>query len=212
MVRKGYFLITLFYLPGFCGEPCIYLSLPPLGSGFWSSVSPLDMHLGSSHHTLPRGLSLSPVPTQHDGNRPHFQPQAKRECCSCPSAMLAKFPWLLSDSRLFPGSLSELQAKPKPLLPGSALFSEELPWRLRMHLLHQDPDSPSIAPSMWGLFHATRDRRYLPNKVSQVTSQHPVSFLQLRLHTTAMQSVPQYTQLTSMLRNLAMTTSGKRLA
>lgn len=38
-MRIGYFLITLFYLPGFRREPCSYLSLPP-GSGFWNSVSP----------------------------------------------------------------------------------------------------------------------------------------------------------------------------
>lgn len=159
MVRKGYFLITLFYPPGFCGEPCIYLSLPPFGSGFWNSESCLATHLGSSHHILPSWgplFLLSLLSTMATDLISNLRPSAGVLLPITPT--LAKVPLIAGDSRLFPGSLSELQGKPKPLLPGSALFSEELPWRLPMHLLHQDPDSPSIAPSMWGLFHATRQK------------------------------------------------------
>lgn len=118
-MKRGYFLITLFYLPGFRGEPCIYLSLLLARASGTLWVLP-DMHLGSFHCLLPVGLCF-PIPAQLDGSLPHFRPRAKHKCCSCPSAMLAEFPWLLNNSRLFPGGLRELQVKFS--LQGSALFS-----------------------------------------------------------------------------------------
>lgn len=135
--------------------------------------------------------------------RPHFQPQAKRGVLPLPICHMGVWGSLIAEW------FQALPRRPewaagKPSLSSQALpcSPEELPWRLRCTLLHQDPDSPSIAPSMWGPVFMPRDRRYLPNKVSPGTSQHPASSLQLKLHTTAMQSVPQYTQLTSLLRNL----------
>lgn len=80
----------------------------------------LDTHLGSSPCILPVGLCI-PIPAQHDGSLPHFQPRAKHECRPCPSATLAKFPCSLSNSRLFPAGLTELQVQFS--LQGSALFS-----------------------------------------------------------------------------------------
>lgn len=60
MVRRGYFLIRLFCLPGFCRELCICLSLPPPGSGPGTLLVLPDTHLGSSLCSLPAGLCFHP--------------------------------------------------------------------------------------------------------------------------------------------------------
>lgn len=78
MVRKGYFLITLFYPPGFCGEPFIYLSLPPLGSGFWNSESCLTRTLAALTISFP-GASpslLSPLSTMATNLISNLRPSA----------------------------------------------------------------------------------------------------------------------------------------
>lgn len=121
MVRKGYFLITVFYLPGFCREPCIYLSLPSLGSGFWNSVSPA-WHAAWQLSLHPSRGPLLSCPCSAQRQPTSFSTSGQAQCCSGPSAALAEFPWLLSDSRLFPAGLSELQVKPP--LQGSALFAD----------------------------------------------------------------------------------------
>ena len=64
-----------------------------------------------------------------------------------------------------------------------------------MHSLHQGLDGTTLGPllTQWMACTLLQGRKYLPNKVSQATFQHPASSLQFMLHTVAMQSGLQYT-------------------
>ena len=119
MVRKGYFLITLFYLPGFYGKACIYLSLPPLGSGFWSSVSPAwhaPWQLSPYPSQGPLSL-LSPLSTMATDLISNLRPSA-----SVAPAHLPRWP-SFPDCWVIPGSSQEdlVSCKLSPSLSSQAL-------------------------------------------------------------------------------------------
>lgn len=125
------------------------------------------MHLGSFHCLLPVGLCF-PIPAQRDGSLPHFHPEAKHKCCSCPSAMLAKVPWLLNNSMLFPGGLSEPQVE--AFLQGSALFSVTSGAVVAYAdaLLPPGPTGPTSRPihhSASGLCSALGGRKSIPDSL-----------------------------------------------
>lgn len=200
MMRKGYFLITVFYLPGFCREPCIYLSLPSLGSGFWNSVSPA-WHAAWQLSLHPSRGPLLSCPCSAQRQPTSFSTSGQAQCCSSPSATLAEFPWLLSDSGLFPAGLSELQVKPP--LQGSALFADAVGSAVESSDA-LSPPGPGVLCRRAESTSPTKSPRWHFN-----TQPLPSSSRYIPRQCKVVYNTPQ---LTSLLRNLPMTTSWKRLA